>query len=154
MKINVVPSSKRVPDHEREKYVAEPGFGKYFTDHMVVAEWNQNSGWADATVQEYGPLSLDPAAMVFHYGQEIFEGMKAYSQPDGSIALFRPEANGLRFAKSAARITLPELPVDDFVKAVEALVVQDKGWVPRKIGESLYIRPFMIATEVGLGVPL
>jgi branched-chain amino acid aminotransferase len=90
--------------------------------------------------------------MVFHYGQEIFEGMKAYSQPDGSIALFRPEANGLRFAKSAARITLPELPVADFVSAVEALVRIDSGWVPKKVGESLYIRPFMIATEVGLGV--
>ena len=152
MKINISPSTHRVPDEQREKYVAEPGFGKYFTDHMVVAEWNQSSGWSDATVKEYGPLELDPAAMVFHYGQEIFEGMKAYSQPDGSIALFRPEANGLRFAKSAARITLPELPVNDFVEAVKALVVQDKGWVPKKIGESLYIRPFMIATEVGLGV--
>jgi len=152
MKINVIPSTKKLADAEREKCVAEPGFGKYFTDHMVVAEWNQNSGWSDVTVKEYGPLSLDPAAMVFHYGQEIFEGMKAYSQPDGSIALFRPEANGLRFAKSAARITLPELPVDDFVAAVKALVVQDAGWVPKKIGESLYIRPFMIATEVGLGV--
>ncbi|MFM8193282.1 MAG: branched chain amino acid aminotransferase, partial [Actinomycetota bacterium] len=152
MKVNVIPSTKRVPDVEREKYVAEPGFGKYFTDHMVVAEWNLSSGWSDTTVKEYGPLNLDPATMVFHYGQEIFEGMKAYSQPDGSIALFRPEANGLRFAKSAARIALPELPVEDFVAAVEALVAQDSGWVPKKIGESLYIRPFMIATEVGLGV--
>jgi branched-chain amino acid aminotransferase len=90
--------------------------------------------------------------MVFHYGQEIFEGMKAYSQPDGSIALFRPDANGIRFAKSAARITLPELPVADFVACVEELVRVDAKWVPKKIGESLYIRPFMIATEVGLGV--
>ena len=104
MKINVIASTNAVPAAEREKRVAEPGFGKYFTDHMVIAEWNQNTGWSDATVKAYGPLELDPAAMVFHYGQEIFEGMKAYSQPDGSIALFRPEANGLRFAKSAARI--------------------------------------------------
>ncbi len=152
MKINITPTSNSVPVEEREKRVAEPGFGKYFTDHMVTAQWNQGSGWSDASVQAYGPISLDPAAMVFHYGQEIFEGMKAYSQPDGSIALFRPEANGLRFAKSAARITLPELPVADFVSAVEALVRIDSGWVPKKVGESLYIRPFMIATEVGLGV--
>lgn len=152
MKININPSSNPVSPSDREKMVAEPGFGKYFTDHMVTAEWNQNSGWSDANVHAYGPISLDPAAMVFHYGQEIFEGMKAYSQPDGSIALFRPEANGLRFAKSAARITLPELAVEDFVYAVESLVKVDAGWVPKKIGESLYIRPFMIATEVGLGV--
>ncbi|MFM8752505.1 MAG: branched-chain amino acid aminotransferase [Actinomycetota bacterium] len=152
MKINVIPSKKKLADAEREKCVAEPGFGKYFTDHMVVAEWNQNSGWSEATVKEYGALNRDPPTMVFQYGQEIFDRKKAYSQPDGSIALFRPEANGLRFAKSAARIALPELPVDDFVAAVKALVVQDAGWVPKKIGESLYIRPFMIATEVGLGV--
>jgi branched-chain amino acid aminotransferase len=90
--------------------------------------------------------------MVFHYGQEIFEGMKAYSQPDGGVSLFRPDANAKRFAKSAARIALPEMPVDFFVKTVEELVKADAGWVPKKIGESLYIRPFMIATEVGLGV--
>lgn len=152
MKINIKPSSNPVATSDREKMVSEPGFGKYFTDHMVSAEWNQGAGWSDVNVLAYGPISLDPAAMVFHYGQEIFEGMKAYAQPDGSIALFRPKANALRFAKSAARITLPELPVDDFVSAVEALVKIDSGWVPKKIGESLYIRPFMIATEVGLGV--
>ena len=152
MKITVERAANPVPAQEREKYVAAPGFGKYFTDHMVSAQWNQVSGWADAKVHSYGPISLDPAAMVFHYGQEIFEGMKAYAQPDGSIALFRPDANGLRFAKSAARIALPELPAGDFVACVEALVREDAAWVPKKSGESLYIRPFMIATEVGLGV--
>ena len=152
MKINIHPSTSPVPDEIREKYVSEPGFGKYFTDHMFAVEWNQSSGWGDGEIKAYGPISLDPAAMVFHYGQEIFEGMKAYSQPDGSIALFRPDANGLRFAKSAARITLPELEVADFVAAVEELVKVDAAWVPKKVGESLYIRPFMIATEVGLGV--
>lgn len=152
MKINVTPSTSPVANDLREKYVAEPGFGRYFTDHMVLAEWNQASGWGDAEVRAYGPLSMDPASMVFHYGQEIFEGMKAYSQPDGSIALFRPDANGLRFVKSAARIALPELPVNDFVACVAKLVEVDAAWVPKKIGESLYIRPFMIATEVGLGV--
>ena len=152
MKITIKQSANAVEASERQKRVSEPGFGKYFTDHMVVAEWNASTGWGDATVKSYGPLELDPAAMVFHYGQEIFEGMKAYSQPDGSIALFRPDANGLRFGKSAARITLPELPVADFVSCVEALVKIDREWVPKKVGESLYIRPFMIATEVGLGV--
>ena len=152
MKIDVTPSANPVPSATREGYVAEPGFGRYFTDHMVLAEWNQATGWGDAKVCAYGPLSMDPASMVFHYGQEIFEGMKAYSQPDGSIALFRPDANGLRFVKSAARIALPELPVADFVACVAKLVEVDAAWVPRKVGESLYIRPFMIATEVGLGV--
>jgi branched-chain amino acid aminotransferase len=104
VKINLKPNANLVEDSLREKYVAEPGFGKYFTDHMVTAEWNQDSGWNDAEVRAYGPISLDPAAMVFHYGQEIFEGMKAYRQPDGSISLFRPDANGSRFNRSAARI--------------------------------------------------
>jgi branched-chain amino acid aminotransferase len=95
---------------------------------------------------------LDPATAVFHYGQEIFEGMKAYRQPDGSVALFRPEANARRFAKSAARLALPEMPEELFLETVQTLVKQDINWVPKNVGESLYIRPFMIATEVGLGV--
>jgi len=152
MKIISNPNTKPVEATERNKRVAEPGFGKYYTDNMVIAQWNEATGWSDATLQAYGPLSLDPATMVFHYGQEIFEGMKAYCQPDGGISLFRPEANAKRFAKSAARIALPEMPVDFFVETVQALVKADKDWVPKKSGESLYIRPFMIATEVGLGV--
>ena len=152
MKIIKSPNTKPLESAERTNRVAEPGFGKYYTDNMVIAQWNESSGWSDATLQAYGPLSLDPATMVFHYGQEIFEGMKAYTQPDGGISLFRPEANAKRFAKSAARIALPEMPVDFFVQTVEELVKQDKGWVPKKSGESLYLRPFMIATEVGLGV--
>ena len=152
MKIISNPNTKPVEAADRDKRVAEPGFGKYYTDNMVIAQWNEATGWSDATLQAYGPLSLDPATMVFHYGQEIFEGMKAYAQPDGGISLFRPEANAKRFAKSAARIALPEMPVDFFVETVEALVKADKNWVPKKTGESLYIRPFMIATEVGLGV--
>jgi branched-chain amino acid aminotransferase len=95
---------------------------------------------------------LDPATAVFHYGQEIFEGMKAYSQPDGSISLFRPDANAMRFARSAARLALPELSVEEFIETITTLVKQDRKWVPKKVGESLYIRPFMFATEVGLGV--
>jgi len=152
MKVISNPNSNPVPASERAKRVDEPGFGKYYTDNMVIAQWSEATGWADAKLQPYGPITLDPAAMVFHYGQEIFEGMKAYSQPDGGISLFRPDANAKRFAKSAARIALPEMPIDFFVKTVEELVKADAGWVPKKIGESLYIRPFMIATEVGLGV--
>ena len=152
MKVISNPNTNPVPAAERQKRVAEPGFGKYYTDNMVVAQWSEATGWDDAKLQPYGPITLDPAAMVFHYGQEIFEGMKAYSQPDGGVSLFRPDANAKRFAKSAARIALPEMPVDFFVKTVEELVKADAGWVPKKIGESLYIRPFMIATEVGLGV--
>ena len=146
------PNKNPLPNSEREKRVSEPGFGKYYTDNMVIAQWSEATGWQDAELRAYGPLTLDPATMVFHYGQEVFEGMKAYSQPDGGISLFRPEANAKRFAKSAARIALPEMPVDFFVKTVEELVRQEKDWVPKKIGESLYLRPFLIATEVGLGV--
>jgi branched-chain amino acid aminotransferase len=119
---------------------------------MVICQWDEKTGWAEPELVPYGPISLDPATAVFHYGQEIFEGMKAYRQPDGGIALFRPEANAKRFARSAARLALPEMPVELFMETVEALVKQDAGWVPNKVGESLYIRPFMIATEVGLGV--
>jgi len=136
----------------RDALVAEGGFGKYYTDHMVMCEWSEKDGWGEPHLMPYGPISLDPATAVFHYGQEIFEGMKAYRQPDGSIALFRPTANAKRFANSAKRLALPEMPVELFMETVEALVQLDGGWVPSKVGESLYIRPFMIATEVGLGV--
>jgi branched-chain amino acid aminotransferase len=152
MKVINTPNQNPISNSERDKRVSEPGFGKYYTDNMVVAQWSEATGWQDAELKAYGPLTLDPATMVFHYGQEVFEGMKAYSQPDGGISLFRPEANAKRFAKSAARIALPEMPVDFFVKTVEELVKQEKNWVPKKIGESLYLRPFLIATEVGLGV--
>jgi branched-chain amino acid aminotransferase len=145
-------STNVVSDEKRNEILAAPGFGKYYTDNMIIAEWDEATGWADAQLKPYAPLSLDPATMVFHYGQEIFEGMKAYVQPDGGVSLFRPDANAKRFAKSAARIALPEMPIDFFVETVEALVKADKNWVPKNVGESLYIRPFMIATEVGLGV--
>ena len=152
MSIKLTLSTHAVAEKERAEKVANPGFGKYYTDHMVVAEWTEADGWGQAELKAYAPISLDPAAMVFHYGQEIFEGLKAYRQPDGSIALFRPEANAARFARSAHRIALPEMPEQLFLDTVHALVKQDAGWVPDKIGESLYLRPFMFATEVGLGV--
>ena len=150
MKITLNPNAKDAAT--RDALVAEGGFGKYYTDHMVMCEWSEADGWGEPHLMPYGPISLDPATAVFHYGQEIFEGMKAYRQPDGSIGLFRPTANAKRFANSAKRLALPEMPVELFMETVEALVKQDAGWVPNKVGESLYIRPFMIATEVGLGV--
>jgi branched-chain amino acid aminotransferase len=150
MKITLNPNAKDVAT--RDALVAEGGFGKYYTDHMVMCEWSEKDGWGEPHLMPYGPISLDPATAVFHYGQEIFEGMKAYRQPDGSVALFRPTANAKRFANSAKRLALPEMPVELFMETVEALVKQDAGWVPSKVGESLYISPFMIATEVGLGV--
>jgi len=152
MKIILNPNQSPTSDADRDAKIAAGGFGKYYTDNMVIAQWSENDGWGDAELKAYGPLSLDPATSVLHYGQEIFEGMKAYRQPDGGVSLFRPEANAERFNSSARRMALPEIPVSDFVGAVEALVKQDIKWVPNNIGESLYIRPFMIATEIGLGV--
>ncbi|THA31978.1 branched-chain amino acid aminotransferase [Streptomyces sp. A1277] len=151
--IELKPSSNPLSDAEREAYMANPGFGRYFTDHMVTIKWTEGRGWHDAQLTPYAPLSLDPANMTLHYGQEIFEGLKAYRRPDGSVATFRPEANAERFRSSARRVAMPELPVETFVAACDALVRQDEAWVPPHGGEeSLYLRPFMIATEVGLGV--
>ena len=150
MKITLNPNAKDAST--RDALVAEGGFGKYYTDHLVVCEWSEKGGWEEPHLMPYGPISLDPATAVFHYGQEIFEGMKAYRQPNGEISLFRPQANAQRFAKSAARLALPEMPEALFLETIETLVKQDAGWVPHQVGESLYIRPFMFATEVGLGV--
>jgi branched-chain amino acid aminotransferase len=152
MKINLHPNLYPASDADRGEKVAAGGFGKYYTDNMVIAEWSELTGWGEADLKAYGPLSIDPAMSVLHYGQEIFEGLKAYSQPDGGVSLFRPAANAQRFRKSAQRLALPELPIEDFVATVEALVRQERAWVPQNVGESLYIRPFMFASEVGLGV--
>ncbi|SDH10835.1 branched-chain amino acid aminotransferase [Lentzea fradiae] len=132
--------------------LAKPGFGQHFTDHMVTIRWNREQGWHDAEVGPYSPLALDPAAMVLHYGQAIFEGLKAYRQPDGSIASFRPAANAERFRLSARRMAMPELPDELFLSSVRQLLAVDSRWVPSAEEESLYLRPFMISTEKGLGV--
>ncbi len=133
---------------------ANPGFGKYFTDHMAVATWSKGQGWHDDAIVPYGPLQMDPASAVFHYAQEIFEGLKAYRHADGSVWLFRPERNGARLNQSAERLCLPELPVEDFLTSVTGLVRADERWVPSASGgeQSLYIRPFMMANENFLGV--
>jgi branched-chain amino acid aminotransferase len=132
--------------------LANPGFGVYFTDHMVTARWNRAEGWHAAAVEPYRPLELDPAAMVLHYGQAIFEGLKAYRHADGSIRSFRPEANAERFRRSARRLAMPELPDEVFLDSLRELLAVDGRWVPAQDEESLYLRPFMISTEVGLGV--
>ena len=153
LEFSVEPTPKPTSPERLAEIHAAPGFGKYFTDHMVTVEWTPDAGWHNARVRPYGPLSMGPASHVFHYGQAIFEGFKAYRQPDGGIATFRPGFNGERFNRSAERLALPELPVEVFVEAADRLVAQDANWVPDNSGEaSLYLRPFMMATEVGLGV--
>ena len=127
------------------------GFGRVFTEHMVQIRY-AGGAWQRGELVPYGPITLDPAASVLHYGQAIFEGFKAYRQPDGSIATFRPEANGKRFAASARRLAMPELPVELFVGASDVLLRHEAAWVPSGAGESLYLRPLMIATEAALGV--
>jgi len=143
-----------LPVDQREAVLASLGFGKTFTDHMVLATWTAEQGWHDGKVTAYGPLSLDPSAAVLHYAQEIFEGMKAYRHADGSVWTFRPEANAARFARSAGRLALPVLPEEDFVESLRALVTADEAWVPSGDGgeASLYLRPFMFASEAFLGV--
>ncbi|MFE7120346.1 branched-chain amino acid aminotransferase [Streptomyces sp. NPDC057654] len=150
--IELKPSAHSLSDAERERILAEPGFGRFFTDHMVTVRWTEGRGWHDGQLVPYAPLSMDPANMTLHYAQTIFEGLKAYRQPDGTVATFRPHANAERFQSSARRLGMPELPVETFIEACDALVKQDKDWVPGSGEASLYLRPFMIATEVGLGV--
>ena len=139
-------------DAEREAILASPGFGNHFTDHMFLTEWTPEAGWHDARVVPYGPLQLDPATAVLHYAQEIFEGLKAYAWADGSIRVFRPEQNAARLQRSAQRLALPQLPEDWFLGSISARVEADRGWVPQGGETSLYLRPFMFASEVFLGV--
>ena len=128
------------------------GFGKKFTDHMFVMDYTEGEGWHDARIVPYGPFELDPATVVFHYAQEIFEGMKAYRTADDTVQLFRPDCNAKRFQDSADRLCIPKIPVEDYIQAVETLVDVDRDWVPHTDGASLYIRPFVFANDVGLGV--
>ena len=142
----------RLPAADRAAIMENPGFGDHFTDHMVSITWTREAGWHDAQVLPYGPIPMDPASSVLHYGQEIFEGMKAYRRADDSIVTFRPEENARRLNESAVRLALPEIPVELFVEATKQLVSVDSEWVPRGADQSLYIRPFMIADESFLGV--
>ncbi len=155
MQISTTRTENPVDDARLAEILANPGFGTHFTEHMFTVEWTPTAGWHDARVTPYGPLTLDPATAVLHYAQETFEGMKAYRHEDGSIWAFRPEENAARMVRSSHRLALPVLEVEDFVEAVEALVTVDQRWVPDNPdgGEkSLYLRPFMFASEVFLGV--
>jgi len=149
--IEIETHTSPVSDADRARALEAPGFGKVFTDHMVLGRWTPDKGWHDLKVTPRRPLSIDPASAVLHYAQEVFEGMKAYRAADGRILLFRPEENARRFAQSAERMAMPPLPDDLFVRAVEELVRVDSAWVPSGDG-SLYIRPFMFAVEAFLGV--
>ena len=131
---------------------AELGFGKYYTDHMFIMDWDRDIGWHDARIVPFGPIAMNPASMVLHYAQETFEGLKAYRTKDNRILLFRPEMNARRFANSNRRLCMPEVSEEDFVEAVTKLVAYEQDWVPAQEGTSLYIRPFMFATEAAVGV--
>ncbi|MFE1361488.1 branched-chain amino acid aminotransferase [Streptomyces harbinensis] len=153
IEFDLKPSASPLSDAERDAVLAAPGFGRHFTDHMVTLRWTKGRGWHDGQLTPYAPFQLDPANKTLHYGQSIFEGLKAYRQPDGSIGVFRPDANARRFQDSARRMAMPELPVETFVEAIEVLLAQDAAWVPPHGGEeSLYLRPFLFATEDGLGI--
>ncbi|MDO7883313.1 branched-chain amino acid aminotransferase [Antiquaquibacter soli] len=148
----ITPNENARSAAEHADIIAEPGFGKHFTDHMVDICWSEWGGWHRPRVQPYGPISLDPAAAVLHYAQEIFEGLKAYRWADGSIWSFRPDANAARLQRSARRMALPELPTEYFIESLKQLIAVDGRWVPSAPETSLYIRPFMFAKEAFLGV--
>jgi branched-chain amino acid aminotransferase len=148
-----LPHPSPIPPQRRAEILAAPGFGRYFTDHMVEISWTAGRGWHDAQIGPYRPLSMDPASMVLHYGQAVFEGLKAYRQPDGTVSSFRPLANAARLRSSARRIAMPELTDELFLGSLRELVRADIDWVPAAGGEeSLYLRPMLFATEVGLGM--
>lgn len=149
---NITLTDTPLPSQEREALKAKPKFGTVFSDHMARISYVDGEGWGSRRVEKYGPLQLDPAAAVLHYGQEIFEGLKAYRHADGSVWSFRPEENAKRYIRSAQRLALPALSVDDFIGSVAALVRTDIEWIPSGEEAALYLRPFMIATEAFLGV--
>jgi branched-chain amino acid aminotransferase len=146
------PTAHPLTAAERASRMQHLSFGRVFTEHMIQINYTEAGGWGRGVLQPYGPLQLFPASSVLHYGQAIFEGFKAYRQPDGGIKTYRPESNARRFNGSARRLAMPELPVELFVEAADTLIRQDRAWVPSAIGESLYLRPLMIATETALGV--
>ena len=153
MKFEVIKNPNPTPAGERDQIIANPTFGTHFTDHQIVVVWEKDKGWHSAQVIPYGPIMMDPSAAVLHYGQEIFEGIKAYRHEDGSIWTFRPEMNAKRMQRSAYRMALPELPTEVFIESLRQLIAVDGAWVPSADGEkTLYFRPFEIAAENFLGV--
>ncbi|PNS43979.1 branched-chain amino acid aminotransferase [Gardnerella vaginalis] len=151
-KFTVLPNPNAASDAKRNELIDKPAFGQIFSDNMAHMSWTKGEGWSDRRVEPYGPLKMDPGASVLHYAQECFEGLKAYKRTDESIWLFRPDVNATRFQNSAKRLYLPELSVDDFIGSVAALVKRDRQWVPSRREYTLYMRPFMFASEPFLGV--
>ncbi len=152
MDFSHLPHPAPTADRAREEAIANPGFGTVFTDHMVTVDYSADRGWHSARIGPREPLILDPACAVLHYSQEIFEGLKAYRHPDGSFAMFRPDVNARRMNASADRLAMPNLPAELFIAACRGLVLKDRDWVPTAEGSSLYLRPFMFASEAYLGV--
>lgn len=146
------PNPRPVPAAERAARLVNPGFGRVFTDHMVTIRHSEGKGWYDARVEAYAPIPLDPSAAVLHYAQEIFEGLKAYPVDSGGVSLFRPERNARRFAASAARMAMPPVPEQVFLRSLHELITVDREWIPTFEDGSLYLRPFMFASEAFLGV--
>jgi branched-chain amino acid aminotransferase len=146
------PNQAPVTAAERDAQLANPGFGRVFTDHMVTVHYADGKGWYDARVEARAPIAIDPASAVLHYAQEIFEGLKAYKMADGGVAMFRPDANAARFAQSAQRMAMPQLPSDAFLQSLRELIRIDQEWIPQSDEGSLYLRPFAYASEVFLGV--
>ncbi|MEV4623579.1 branched-chain amino acid aminotransferase [Asanoa sp. NPDC049573] len=146
------PNPQPVDPAERAALMVDPGFGRVFTDHMVTARYAEGKGWYEARVEARAPIQMDPASAVLHYAQEIFEGLKAYRNADGTVTMFRPDANAARFSTSATRLAMPHLPEGAFVDSLRRLISIDRDWIPTNGEDSLYLRPFMFANEVFLGV--
>ncbi|SNS29332.1 branched-chain amino acid aminotransferase [Tardiphaga sp. OK246] len=151
LKFDIQPAANAVSEADRAAKLKDPGFGRVFTDHMAIVRYNQTDGWHGARIESRANFPLDPAAAVLHYAQEIFEGLKAYVREDGGVNLFRPDANAKRFRNSADRMAMAPLPEPVFIEAIEQLVRIDRAWIPSGEG-SLYLRPFMVASEIFLGV--
>ncbi|MCL1923200.1 MAG: branched-chain amino acid aminotransferase [Propionibacteriaceae bacterium] len=149
---DLVPGTKRTPAEQLTTILEEPGFVKHFSDHMAVASWTEAEGWHDSRIENYHTLQMPPGAAVLHYAQEIFEGLKAYRHEDGNVWLFRPEMNARRLRASAERLSLPQLPEEDFLTSVHRLVRIDEAWVPSGEEMSYYLRPFVFADEEFIGV--
>ena len=146
LKITKTTTPKAKPDQTKL------GFGNYFTDHMFIMNYDEGQGWHDARIVPYGPFELDPASMVLHYGQEVFEGLKAYRTDEGKVQLFRPEKNNARHNVSCERLCIPRIDEEFAIEAIKTLVKVDADWIPTEPGTSLYIRPFIFATDAHVGV--
>ena len=146
------PNPQPVADVDRAALLANPGFGRVFTDHMVTIRYAEGKGWYEPRVEARAPIPMDPASAVLHYAQEIFEGLKAYRMPDGGVSMFRPDANARRFTASAQRMAMPAPPESAFLESLRQIIAIDRAWIPQDEDGSLYLRPFQFASEVFLGV--